>query len=231
MDFDDDGILDLVAGDTSGQVWIFKNTGTRAKPVLAEGSPLQAGGKTIRGKEAIYKQVNGQYVVDKTTVHNSELAEIYSKLHVADWNGDGLKDVLVGAERTIVLYANVGQKGKPEYMPPVLIEAPEGQFPMRPSPFVVDWDDDGKPDLMVGVESGPMVWYRNEGDARNPKLGAKQVINLQGDGFEQSYRLRLTVTDWNNDGKKDLLVGNFFSRHETGQQSKMGGNVWLFKGK
>lgn len=32
--------------------------------------------------------------------------------------------------------------------------------------------------------------------------------------------------DWNNDGKFDLLVGNFYSH-----KKPMGGNIWLFLGK
>ena len=34
------------------------------------------------------------------------------------------------------------------------------------------------------------------------------------------------VSDWNNDGRLDLLVGNFYS-----YKKPMGGNVWLFLGK
>ncbi len=81
MDFNNDGKKDLLAGDTKGQVWMFLNTGTDAAPVLAEGVLLEANGKTIVGSSQKQKP---------------SVMGIYSKLHYADWNGDGLDDLLIG---------------------------------------------------------------------------------------------------------------------------------------
>jgi hypothetical protein len=57
-------------------------------------------------------------------------------------------------------------------------------------------------------------------------LETGKQISLAGDGFSKGYRCRIDVTDWNEDGKLDILVGNFYSK-----QRPAGGNIWLFLGK
>jgi len=229
VDWNKDGKKDLIAGDTKGQVTLFLNTGTPEKPELAKGVPIESDGKPITAKQTTYKIVKDQAVVDKETPGSNPLADIYSKIHVADWNGDGLDDLLVGHENTLILYRNIGTATEPKLAAPVKIESPDGAWPSRPSPYVVDWDGDGVQDLLVGVEGmGPKVkgvlFFRNGGTNKEPKLEPGRPLKLEGEGFDQGYRLRLAVTDWNNDGKLDLLVGNFYS----GSDRKSGGNVWLF---
>ena len=71
-----------------------------------------------------------------------------------------------------------------------------------------DNDGDGKKDLLVGTDRGAKVYFhRNVGAAKSPKLAKGVLLDLKGDGFDKGYRCRIDVTDWNNDGKKDLLVG------------------------
>ncbi len=229
MDWNKDGKKDLIAGDTEGRVTLFLNTGTPEKPELAAGVPIESDGKPITAKKTVYKVENNKAVVDKETPGSNPLAEIYSKINVADWNGDGLDDLLVGHDTTLVFYKNIGTAQEPKLAAPVKLEPPSGKWPMRPSPYVVDWDGDGVQDLLLGIEGmGPQgkfpLFYRNAGTNQEPKLEAGIPLKLEGDGFDGSYRLRLAVSDWNNDGKMDLLVGNFFSG--SGQES--GGNVWLF---
>jgi hypothetical protein len=208
VDWNNDGKKDLIAGDTRGNVTLFLNTGSNKRPVLAAGEPVRAGGVPI-------------------TSGSPKLAETYSKLHVADWDGDGLKDLLIGHNYTIVFYKNFGTPSSPRLASPVLIEIPEGKFPLRPSPYVVDWDDDGKKDLLAGTEQAQVYFYRNVGTAKKPKLAGGKALDLKGPGSNAGYRWRLDVTDWNNDGKKDLLVGN----RCTGAKPSSGGNIWLFLGK
>ena len=57
-----------------------------------------------------------------------------------------------------------------------------------------------------------------------PTVLQRGVVILDGDK-PLSKGSAPEVTDWNNDGKKDLLVGNFYSKDR-----KPGGNMWLFLG-
>ena len=223
MDWNDDGKMDLVAGDSRGNVTLFLNTGVRGSPKLAAREPVEADGKPITASRKVYKRTGGRTVVDRTITGSHELAQIYSKIHVADWDGDGLEDLLVGHSSTVIMYKNVGTASAPRLQAPVALDSPDGRWPSRPSPYVVDWDGDGKKDLLLGSERPKVYFHRNLGTNKEPQLARGQLLDLKGPGFERGYRCRIDVTDWNNDGKLDLLVGNFCSGG-----GAYGGNIWLF---
>ncbi len=210
MDFNNDGKKDLLAGDTKGQVWLFLNTGTDAAPVLAEGVRLESAGNTIVGSSS-----------DKASVMG-----IYSKMHYADFNGDGLDDILIGhtagSGHDIVMYKNIGTKTEPKFAKPEPVELP-GPKVSRPSPYVFDWDGDGKVDLLLGTERAVVYFCRNVGTNKEPKLEKGKKLDIVGDGFDKGYRCRIDVADFNGDGKSDIVVGNFYSA-----KKPSGGNVWVF---
>ena len=228
MDWNNDGKLDLLSGDSNGKVWIFINKGTRKEPILERGVQVDAAGTPIVGERTQYeKDSKGQYRAKPFV--SGKISGVYSKLHFEDWDGDGLKDLLIGQDGPtkdlIVWYKNIGTKEAPKFEAPRPITLPASNVSMsRLSPYLVDWDKDGKVDLLCGVESSPRVlFFRNSGTAQVPKLEAAKVIELKGDGFEKGCRNRFDIVDWNNDGKLDLLVGNFSS-----DDRKSTGNVWLF---
>jgi hypothetical protein len=146
---------------------------------------------------------------------------------VTDWDGDGLRDLLVGQQSNIVMYKNVGTQWAPRLQSPILIKPMEGDFPVRPAPYVIDWDGDGKKDLLVGTENSGVYFYRNTGTSEKPELAEGEVLNLKGPAADDMHRWRIDVTDWNNDGKRDILVGNIYKAKEGGSP---GGNIWLFLG-
>lgn len=70
-------------------------------------------------------------------------------------------------------------------------------------PTVVDWNNDGYHDLLVGNTNGDVYFYKNTNDNTNPVLD--EGIFLLNTGDE---RASVEVGDWNEDGKKDLIIGN-----------------------
>lgn len=100
----------------------------------------------------------------------------------------------------------------PELQTPVVIE--DGGVPINvvwcSCPGVVDWNNDGLFDLLVGEHSGKVNLLINGGTVSQPLFPAKEYIK---DGFgdlKESMRCSPEVADWNGDGKKDLLVGEEF---------------------
>ena len=94
----------------------------------------------------------------------------------------------------------------------------------------MDFNEDGKKDLLVGDSTGYLFIFLNEGADAAPVLAARENIKVAGKIFgpellketfpDHSYcydRVKPDVADWNNDGKRDLLVGMF-----------SGGKVMLF---
>ncbi len=124
------------------------------------------------------------------------------------------------------LYRNVGTRERPEFRgpEPLLADGKALKVPWSAAPLVIDWDGDGRPDLLVGQEPGGIVhYYQNTGTGRQPELHHRGT--LQADGreivmpfepcpeapgvFKQDYVGVPEVCDWNGDGRPDLLLGGY----------------------
>jgi hypothetical protein len=223
VDWNNDGKNDLLAGDTKGQVWLYLNTGSVTEPVLAAGIRVLSAGKPITGKPITLNDGSGKSITPQP------LMGYYSKIHWADVDGDGLKDLLVGqslgSKNNFVVYRNVGTQDKPKLAKPKTFVLSKNSK-SRPSPYLSDLDGDGKPDMIVGTDGKDVLFFKNSGSPTKPKWNKPQKLKLKGPGFENGYRRRVGVADWNEDGKADLLLGDFYSNGQT-----HGGNVWLFLAK
>lgn len=74
-------------------------------------------------------------------------------------------------------------------------------------PFAVDWDGDGKLDLVTGTFSGTFYWFKGEGKGKfNPKpekiLQGKEPLRVTGNHSDPF------VVDWDGDGDLDILSGS-----------------------
>jgi len=135
---------------------------------------------------------------------------------VVDADLDGRKDLLVGeAEGNIRLYLNVNTDSDPSFDGGAFLEAgPAGaktviDVGQRTTPVVVDWDDDGRRDIIVGNKDGLVVLYRNTGTDSAWDLEAGVAILDGGEDLVvPSLRASPHVEDLDGDGRKDLLLGN-----------------------
>jgi len=153
-----------------------------------------------------------------------------SRVAVADLNGDGKPDVLIGGRDRGFLGVVYGPlAGKDELT--VQRMWPEGQEPYPPrtrlstNPVLADWDGDGLPDLILGLRGGErsrgVYWCRNVGTKREPKFGPSQLLVADHRGEITG----LCVADWNGDGRPDLIASRMaYKENSTLWHQK----VWVY---
>ena len=104
-DWNGDGALDLVVGDAGGDISLFENIGTLNQPKFTLPVKLPVEGNPIRIQAGAAGSIQGP----------AEAKYGYTCPTVADWNGDGLPDLIrsnVTGRHT--LFLNVGTRTKPQ---------------------------------------------------------------------------------------------------------------------
>ena len=160
-------------------------------------------------------------------VRTSALA---SRVAVADLNGDGKPDVLIGGRDRGFLGVVYGPlAGKDELT--VQRMWPEGQEPYPPgtrlstNPVLADWDGDGLPDLILGLRGGErrrgVYWCRNVGTKREAKFGPSQLLVADVRGEITG----ICVADWNGDGRPDLIASRMAYK---GNSTLWHQKVWVY---
>ena len=146
----------------------------------------------------------------------------------ADWNGDGVPDLLCTAAYGQGIVVALGPFKENE---PIALSH-EIDFTPKPAAqgegqvldfAVADWDRDGKPDLLVRQSlpggKGGIYWYKNLGGPGLTKLDAgKLLLGEQSLDGAQGF----CVCDWNGDGWPDLIV----TRSERVAGNREGGQRW-----
>lgn len=151
---------------------------------------------------------------------------MYYRPVVVDWDGDGAKDLIFGqmsGAKGVVFCPNEGTDASPVFngaschqmytTSGQLVGATTGSSVAFVSPEVVDWDNDGDFDLLVGTgrdanEKGIRL-YRNIGGLGAPALAAPVfVVSKTGtSGLFYEIYYEPDVVDINGDGRKDLMIG------------------------
>lgn len=129
---------------------------------------------------------------------------------VADWNGDGALDIVAGnSEGRLLFFRNYGTNaapafGRAEYLTSdgeeICFRAGyyEVQGPFEAAwgylcPVVFDWDGDGVQDIVFSGNEGKFEFMRGEGTVKNPSLGRRQGIFLDGLELYGMWRVRPAV--------------------------------------
>ncbi len=199
------GRLDLIGGDFIDTVTLFENTGARQQPVLAAGKLLEVNGRPLR----------------------MDLCMIQPR--VVDWHGDGRLSLVIGEEDgRVALVENLAPRGTPPRLaPPRYFEQidPYLKSGALARPVAVDWNGDGKLDLICGNSAGYLQYFENVGtktaaafEDRGYLTAASQVIrilagpngSIQGPVEAKWGYTNPSVADWDLDGKPDILLNSIW---------------------
>ena len=227
FDWDGDGDEDLICGNTAGYIGFFENLdGNARSPRLAAPRYLQAGGRPIRIQAGPNGSIQGP----------CEAKWGYTTQTVADWDQDGLPDLLVNSIwGEILLFKNIGTRTEPKLAPAQTIDVewkaaapkpawnwwdPRGKqlvTQWRTTPVAVDWNQDGLMDLVMLDYEGYLAFFKRvkEGDQLKLLPGERifvdeslKPIQMNKKRAGGSGRYKLHVVDWDGDGRLDLLVNS-----------------------
>jgi hypothetical protein len=148
----------------------------------------------------------------------------YSVPSVVDWNNDGQRDLIVGektaaGEGKVRVYLNQGDADAPDYQAYFYAQAEGADLTvaargcMGVAPRVFDWDEDGRKDIVLGLSDGTVQVALNLHTDEAPLFGSPTNVQVGPDGAKTDIdvgdRATIDVADWNNDGRYDLVLGNF----------------------
>ena len=168
VDWDGDGLVDIIAGNSAGEIAFIRNLSGGENPVWDEPKLFTVDGKPIRIQAGYNGSIQGP----------AEEKWGYTVLTVADWDGDGRKDIIInsiwgkiewfrnkGSEDVLDLEAarpiEVAWRGdapKPSWNwwnpePGTLVTQ------WRTTPVAIDWNKDGLMDLIVLDHEGYLCYF------------------------------------------------------------------------
>ena len=171
-DWDEDGDYDLVIGNIQGAVHLVPNEGDAKNPVYGKPNPLEAGDQPIR-------------------VQHGDAGPA-----VADWDNDGLMDLIVGAgDGSVTWYRNSGERGKPHFDAGEQLISPAARgndekvgCGLRTKVCVADFNDDGLQDLLVGDFSSITTRPKAETDEDQKKIAdAREQYERLMKQYQEAY--------------------------------------------
>ncbi|MCB2155990.1 lamin tail domain-containing protein [bacterium] len=207
VDWDQDGTLDIVAGNSDGFVMFSRNAGTNEVPRMLPGERIVGGGQDIHVQPGYY-DIQGP----------GEARWGYSCPTTVDWDGDGDIDIVMSdptAAHTVFL--NQAGPGKP----PVLAAGRHlywehldlhGTWRVRPAAAQMG---DRMAYVLLDKDNELHLYWRL--DDYNVESAGK-ILQPNGKPISGAYlfaggrgRLKLLLYDWDKDGRVDIVTGT--SRH------------------
>lgn len=238
MDFDNDGTQDIISGSYDpGDLYLFKGMGNgeyaKIEKILDENDiPLvhhpdeMTKYQAYKKEKKAGKKDSSEFVRDSEAATQWRVSSFGSWPATVDWDADGDLDMLIGTfSGQMFLRMNNGTRSEPKFAGEA-IQVNAAEKPLKETghaaPVVADWDGDGLWDLVVGSSDGSVGWYRNVGSEGAPDFIARQIlVQRKATGkflfqyvsdMEQTtpgVRAQICVTDYDLDGRLDLIVGDY----------------------
>lgn len=214
-DLDGDRDLDLVVSSSSGNIYLFDNVGDTKKPRF-----------DARSHTSLPTSWSNDPLPGSTYV---------------DWNRDGWSDIISGDQ----VFINAGSGLPWTFNRPISILPPDQVIDHRSwkgddwtKYALVDFDQDGKTDILFGDFAGQVWFHRNLTEKDKASFDTKGVIVKRSDGTPvrvgpsegsawdftvlQGSRIELLAEDFDGDGSVDLHLSDTYGRHYFCKRGKYG---------
>jgi len=159
--------------------------------------------------------------------HGGLIPGLVTSAQLVDFGGDGHYEMLFAFYNGQILrYWNSDGSPLPPYENRGFVMA-DGDVMYQPFAklYVVDWNDDGKLDILLGTEGGgKLFWYENVSENSQKAVFESRGQVLDKDGmpittpaspckeipdYKYDYSPFAQVCDWDGDGRDDLLLGGY----------------------
>lgn len=195
VDYVGDKKLHLVVGTFAGQLFLLQNRGTPQVPSFHMPNDLNS--------------------IEASTRTDKKLWCNYLSPFLYDWSGTGRLDLIMGdgsySANSIYLYTNQGSNTRPRFDEKHRTKIIAGMGREHLTPQVVDWNGDGKPDIICGERNGYIDLYLNKAADKSP-IPTFDYLNPQHVQFGTTEKIGTLTTvcaaDLNNDKKFDLVISD-----------------------
>ncbi|MCQ0986049.1 FG-GAP repeat domain-containing protein [Jiella marina] len=174
-----------LGGPLRGFLYAFRNRGTIERPVLDRGRPVLAGDIPLE----VYGQLAPAFGNFGPAGECLVAGEFWNILHLARRSADGFT-------QTQLL---CGEDDRPIELDQCI------HFPC-----VVDWDGDGRPDILVGAEDGYVTFLKNVADGEDglPRFRKMGRVTTETPLIHAGVLPSPAAFDFTGNGRPDLVVGN-----------------------
>lgn len=200
FDYNADGLLDLVVGNTyiydpegahEARLVLFENVGTKTTPK--------------------FNLANEDYLgMSRFSANTNNFMPTFG-----DLDGDGDLDVLVGEDQGRLFYAeNTAEPGKPAAFGDWQYDFQTIDVGISSAPFIGDVNRDGLPDLLIGERNGNINYFQNIGTRQQPQFNPDPTalpntdrfgkVDARVPGYVAGYSVPVLV---DMSGKYCLLMG------------------------
>ena len=206
-DWDHDGRPDIVLNSILGRIMWHRNIGAMKAPALDRARPVTVPWPLKPPKpEWTWWNPEPEHLVTQWRTTPA----------VTDWNGDGLNDlVMLDHEGYLALYLRERNRSGLRLMPGKRVLMNQDNFPQRFNAktagksgrrklCVVDWDRDGRLDIIANAKSAE--WFRQLDPKDSGRYVLKRIGPL-GDRELAGHTTSPTTVDFDGDGKRELLLG------------------------
>ncbi len=195
VDFTGENKLSLIAGNYFGGLYYLPNRGSATSPEF----------KPPANRDEV-----------SVPTHSQKLLWCnYLAPFLYDWSHTGRLDLLMGdgsySANSIYLFQNMESNERPAFKETNEVKVVPGMGREHLTPQVIDWNNDGKPDIICGEREGYVDVYLNQAsDATAAPVFDKDhpIHVIFGDQEQVGAFTTVCVVDFNHDGLFDLIVGS-----------------------